>query len=189
MPRAIVKMPLPVPWKTAKTLAAPPPKSDDGRADRVGKAGEPARHQRVIPRQKARLEDARRHLRWSDQRAGGHRLQRGRAGGFQNPRQMRGHRAGDAPCGGKGKPQQDHGAVERNVRLDGGGNGRLCACDRRQHQPVDRQADQDVRRCPRKAGVAPADGFRPHAVSGHPTVEAKPAIRVMPVIERRAASP
>ena len=29
----------------------------------------------------------------------------------------------------------------------------------------------------------------PHAVSGHPTVEAKPAIRVMPVIERRAASP
>jgi len=29
----------------------------------------------------------------------------------------------------------------------------------------------------------------PKAVSGHPTVEAKPAIRVMPVIDRRAASP
>jgi hypothetical protein len=29
----------------------------------------------------------------------------------------------------------------------------------------------------------------PHAVSGYPTVLAKPAISVMPVIERRAASP
>jgi hypothetical protein len=29
----------------------------------------------------------------------------------------------------------------------------------------------------------------PSAVSGQPTVEAKPAISVMPVIERRAASP
>ncbi len=29
----------------------------------------------------------------------------------------------------------------------------------------------------------------PHAVSGHPTVEAKPAIKVMPVMERRALSP
>ena len=29
----------------------------------------------------------------------------------------------------------------------------------------------------------------PHALNGHPTVEAKPAISVMPVIERRAASP
>ena len=29
----------------------------------------------------------------------------------------------------------------------------------------------------------------PQADSGHPTVEAKPAISVMPVIERRAASP
>ncbi len=29
----------------------------------------------------------------------------------------------------------------------------------------------------------------PQAVSGHPTVEAKPAISVMPVIDRRAASP
>jgi hypothetical protein len=29
----------------------------------------------------------------------------------------------------------------------------------------------------------------PSADSGHPTVDAKPAISVMPVIERRAASP
>ena len=74
---------------------------------------------------------------------------------------MRGHRAGDGPGGGKGKRQQDHGAVERDVRLDGGGNRSLRARDRRQHQPVDRQADQDVRRRPRKAGVAPADGLQP----------------------------
>ena len=31
--------------------------------------------------------------------------------------------------------------------------------------------------------------FNPQADSGHPTVEAKPAISVMPVIERRAVSP
>ncbi len=29
----------------------------------------------------------------------------------------------------------------------------------------------------------------PHALNGHPTVLAKPAISVMPVIERRAVSP
>ena len=74
---------------------------------------------------------------------------------------MRGHRAGDAPGRGEGKRQQDHGAVERNVRLDGGGNRRLCTRNGRQHQPVDRQADQDMRRRPRKAGVAPADRLQP----------------------------
>ena len=67
---------------------------------------------------------------------------------------------------------------------------RLGARDRRQHEPVDGQPDQDMRRRPGEAGVAPADSApAPIAVSGQPTVEAKPAISVMPVIERRAASP
>ncbi len=99
----------------------------------------------------------------SDQRAGRYRLQRMVAPADSR---MRGRcaaiGAGDAPGGSEGKRQQDHGAVERDMRLD----------RRRQRPPlrpvtrgsisqVDRQADQDARRGPGKAGVAPADGFQP----------------------------
>ena len=44
--------------------------AEDRRADRMGEAGEPGRDQRMIAAEEARLEDARRHLRRADQRAG-----------------------------------------------------------------------------------------------------------------------
>ena len=73
---------------------------------------------------------------------------------------MRRHRAGDAPGRRKGERQQDHGSIDRDVRLDGGRDGRLGALHRGQHEKIDRQADQDMRRRPGKAGVAPADAFQ-----------------------------
>ena len=163
---------------------------DDGGADRMRQARQPGRNQRMIAAEKARLEDAGGDLRRADQRAGGHRLQRRRAGGFQNPRQVRGHRAGDGPGRREGERQQDHGAIDRDLRLDGCRDRRLGALHRGQHEEVERQADQDMRERPGKAGVAPADGFEARAPSAASRpCSAKPASSVMPVIERRAASP
>ena len=115
---------------------------------------------------------------------------RGRAGGFENARQMRRHRAGDAPGRGKGERQQDHGAIDRDVRLD-----RLLATaalapftagsmKKLSGRPIRICAAAQAKQVLRQPMVS-----RPQAVSGHPTVEANPAISVMPVIERRAASP
>ena len=74
---------------------------------------------------------------------------------------MRGHRAGDGPGAGKGERQQDHRSVDRDVRLDGIRDRGLGALDSRQHEEIQRQAEQDMRRRPGKAGVAPADGLQP----------------------------
>ena len=59
------------------------------------------------------------------------RLQRACARSFQDAREMRRHRAGDASGRGKGESQQHHGAVDRNMRLHRVGDSRLGACDRR----------------------------------------------------------
>lgn len=74
---------------------------------------------------------------------------------------MRGHGAGDAPCRGEGEGQQHHGAVDRQVRFDRNHGCGLRTLDRRQEDQVERQPDQDMRRRPCKAGLAPADGREP----------------------------
>lgn len=102
---------------------------------------------------------------------------------------MRGHGAGDGPDRREDEGQQDHGAVERQMRVLGRRRRLFGALDRRQHEEVQRQADQDVGGGPRKAGLAPADMRQARAVSGQPTVEAKPAISVMPVMGLRASVP
>ena len=188
VPRAMVRMPLPEPWKIANTLAAAPPKMrDDGGADRVGDAGEPRRDQRMIAAEKARLEDARGHLRRADQRAGRDRLHRRGAGGLQDAREMRGHRAGDGPGGRENEGEQHHGAVDRNVRLHRCWRPppwRPCTAGSMKKlmgRPIRICAAAQAKQVLRQPMVS-----RPQAVSGQPTVEAKPAISVMPVIERRA---
>ena len=113
----------------------------------------------MIAAQKTRLDDAGKHLRRADQRAGRYRLQRCRARSFENSGQMRRHRAGDAPRRCKGERQQDHGPIDCDVRFCRCRNRRLRAGYRRQHEKIQRQADQDMRESPGEAGVAPADAF------------------------------
>ena len=126
----------------------------------MSQAGQPRRNQGVIAAEKAGLDDAREHLRRADQRARGDCLDAGRAIGFKNARQMRRHGAGDAPGRRKGERQQDHGAIDRNVRLDGLCRRRLGADRARQEYEIQRQADQHVRRRPCETGLAPADGVQ-----------------------------
>ena len=97
-------------------------------------AGEPRRDDRMIALEEARLEDARGDLRRPDQRAGGDRLHRRGAGRLQDAREVRGHRARHHPGGGEGERQQHHGAIDRDVRLDGGLRRRLRDLYRGQHQ-------------------------------------------------------
>ena len=73
---------------------------------------------------------------------------------------MRRHGAGDAPGGGKRERQQDHGPIDRNVRFDRRFRRRFRPLYRRQHQEVDRQANQHMRGRPSKAGVAPTDALQ-----------------------------
>ncbi len=144
--------------KRARGRAAP--QRDDGGADRMGQACEPGRQQRMIAAQETRLDDAGKYLRRTDQRAGRHRLQRRRARGFENSWQVRGHRAGDAPGRRKGEGQQDHGAVDCDVRFYRCRNRGPRPCHRGQHEKIQGQADQDMCCRPTKAGVAPPDAFQ-----------------------------
>lgn len=185
----MVRTPLPEPWRSAKALAPAAEDGDHERPDRMGDAGDPRRPQRMKAAQKARLENPRADLCRPDQGARGNGLDGCRAGGFEDTREVHRHRAGDRPGRGEDESQKDHGAVERDMRLDGRRRRLLGALHLRQHQEVERQADQDVAGRPGKAGVAPADMRKPQAVSGQPTVEANPAISVMPVIEPRASVP
>ena len=69
---------------------------------------EPGRDQRVQPLQHAELEQPRRHLRRPHQRRREDRRGGGRARHFQEPRQMRRHRAGDKPDCAENKSQHRH---------------------------------------------------------------------------------
>ena len=83
-------MPLPEPWSSANALAAAPPKiATTTRAERVGDAGEARRPQRMEAAEEARFQNARGHLCRADQRAGRDRLDRRRACGLQQAREMR----------------------------------------------------------------------------------------------------
>ncbi len=73
----------------------------------------------MVAAEKARLEDPAGYLSRADQRTGEHRLRGGRAGRLHDAWQMRGHRAGDGPRGGECERQYDHGAIDRDMRLDG----------------------------------------------------------------------
>jgi hypothetical protein len=102
---------------------------------------------------------------------------------------MRGHRPGDKPRGGKHEREQEHFPVRLPAdRLRGGMNVLDRAHGLRQ-QRVERQAEQEIERRPNQQRFAPAQRVIEHVVTGQLTVEAKPAISVMPVIGPRALWP
>ena len=135
------------------------------------------------------LENAGRDLRRSDHHAGEHGLGRRCSERFYNARQVRGHRGSYGPGGGECERQEDHGAVERNMRFDDPVPRALCPFGSREEQQVERQAKNDVGGRPAVARARQPIVSRPSELSGQPTVLANPAIRVMPVIALRALSP
>ena len=191
----MVRMPLPEPCSRAKALDghAAAGQQDDRGADRMGERRQPRGDQRMEARERAGLEQARRHLRRADQRAGGDRLRGRRAGRLDDARKMRGHAGGDDPGGGEGEGQQDHrtvdryrhglaarGAVAGPAVMRGGRGSRQQFIGRAMKRWTAAQARQVSRQPMVEA---------PQAVSGQPMVLAKPAIRVMPVIAPRASVP
>ena len=101
-------------------------------------------------------------------------------------------RAGDKPGRGKDESEDRHRATRRRRRLlplnprparaGGGARGISNRFKRQPDHDVQRRPDQARRRASQIARSRKAE-------SGHPTVLAKPAIKVMPVIGPRAARP
>ena len=145
--------------------------TNDGGAERMGQTGEPGRQQRMMPAQHESLDHPGRHLGRSDQRAGGDRLQRRGARGFENARQMRGHGPSDAPGGGKRDRQQHHRTIDRDLRSAASAVFTRAALDPRDRQQIERQADHELRRPPRRRQVSrqPRCSEARSAVSGQPT--------------------
>ena len=103
---------------------------------------------------------------------------------------MRRHGAGDEPCRSKHEGKNWHrtraepgraGFRASAARIGGGARG---IRSRLSGSPISRLSAAQTRQAPRQPTLASSN-----ADNGHPTVLAKPAIRVIPVIGPRAARP
>ena len=128
-------------------------------AERMPGGRETRRHQRMEPAEEPRFQQPRRDLRRADHRPRGDGLRRGGARRFEQSRQVHRHRRRDDPGGSEGEAQQPHVAVHGDMRfrmLGAVGRG-WRRVGLRDQETVERETQDDVRRRPGKAGVAPAD--------------------------------
>jgi hypothetical protein len=116
--------------------------------------------QPVKPAERARLDDARCHLRRADHHAGDDRLRWRCAESFHDARQMRGHRRRHRPGRGKSERQQHHRSVDLDVRLDDWSGCVLRWRRLRKKEYAERKSDQDVRGNPGVACAPPYDSIQ-----------------------------
>ena len=119
--------------------------------------------QRSAPRpadglaQEQKFQKARGHLGRSNQGSRGNRLQRGRAPTFEQPRQMCCHGPGDEPSCCENERQKKHLLIRLPAyRKACPARGMCGLCGNWQEQAIERKTNDEIKRRPDKAGLAPA---------------------------------
>ncbi len=129
-----------------------------GRTDGMRDGRQACRKQRMEALQQNEFQTARTDLRRPDQRRDGDGRSRRQPGLLQQSRQVRRHRRADEPGGRENERQQPHGQAGAGRFLHRLVARRRCGLDtQRNHQPVQRQTEDDMRPGPDQAGATPAE--------------------------------